>query len=183
MAECDRRRLSIPRHPAAAPAWSSSLSAVTITSTSSNTFNMNTIRCPAQCWGLATLLSCQRTFTNTRPHGRGFAGRQRPKTLTTLFGSTAQTRRLRQPRPAAAAAADQNIQFSSKSDRWGRWKSKESRGLVVTVAAGMWCLDVVWGCPVIIRQSAAQHNTQMGLFFPLISCQSTALEKPDLKNS
>ena len=57
---------------------------------------------------------------HTRPHGRGFAGRQRPKTMTTLFGPTAQTRRLRQPRPAAAEAADQNIQFSSKSERWGR---------------------------------------------------------------
>ena len=40
--------------------------------------------------------------------------------LTMLFGPTAQTRRLRQPRPAAAEAADQNIQFSSKSERWGR---------------------------------------------------------------
>ena len=48
----------------------------------------------------------------THPHGRGFAGRQRLKTLTMFFGPTAQTRRLRQPRPAAATAADQNIQFS-----------------------------------------------------------------------
>ena len=44
----------------------------------------------------------------TRKRRRVFTGRQRPKTLTTLFGFTAQTRRLRQPRPAAAAAADQN---------------------------------------------------------------------------
>ena len=48
---------------------------------------------------------------------RVFIGRQRPKTPTTSFGFTAQTRRLRQPRPAAAAAADQN---SSKSGQWGR---------------------------------------------------------------
>ena len=52
---------------------------------------------------------------------------------------------LRQPRPAAAAAADQNIQFSSKSGWWGRWKSKESRGIAVAATASMWCLDVVWG--------------------------------------
>ena len=43
----------------------------------------------------------------THPQGRGFVGRQRPKTLTMFFGFTAQTRQLRQPSPAAAAA-DQN---------------------------------------------------------------------------
>jgi len=53
----------------------------------------------------------------TRKRRRVFIGRQRPKTLTTSFGFTAQTRRLRQPRPAAAAAADQN---SSKFGQWGR---------------------------------------------------------------
>ena len=53
----------------------------------------------------------------TRKRRRVFIGRQRPKTLTTSFGFTAQTRRLRQPRPAAAAAADQN---SLKFGRWGR---------------------------------------------------------------
>ena len=53
----------------------------------------------------------------TRKRRRVFTGRQRPKTLTTSFGFTAQTRQLRQPRPAAAAAADQN---SSKFGQWGR---------------------------------------------------------------
>ena len=103
----------------------------------------------------------------TRPHGRGFAGRQRPKTMTTLFGPTAQTRRLRQPRPAAAAAADQNIQFSSKSVRWGRWKSKESRGIVIAAAAGMWCLvraDGWWeweGCALVLIEHWRMGNTQI----------------------
>ena len=45
----------------------------------------------------------------TPRHGRGLACRQRPKTATMFFGSTAQTRGLRQIRPAAAAAADQNV--------------------------------------------------------------------------
>ena len=67
-------------------------------------------------------LALQRTgkplnMSNTRKRRRVFIGRQRPKTLTTSFGFTAQTRRLRQPRPAAAAAADQN---SSKFGQWGR---------------------------------------------------------------
>ena len=61
------------------------------------------------------------TYTvHTRKRRRVFTGRQRPKTLTMLFCFIAQTRRLRQPRPASAAAADQNIQFSSKSNWWGR---------------------------------------------------------------
>ena len=45
----------------------------------------------------------------TPRHGGGLACRQRPKTATMFFRLTAQTRRLRQPRPAAAAAADQNV--------------------------------------------------------------------------
>ena len=60
----------------------------------------------------------------THPHGRGFAGRQRPKTLTMLFGPTAQTRRLRQPRPAAEAAADQN---SSKLGGGGAEKPRKAK--------------------------------------------------------
>ena len=84
----------------------------------------------------------------THPHRRGFVGRQRPKTLTMFFGPTVQTRRLRQPRPVAAAAAGQNIQFSSKFG-WGHWKSKESWGIVVAATAGMWCLDVVWGWCIV----------------------------------
>ena len=78
----------------------------------------------------------------TRKRRRVFTGRQRPKTLTTSFGFTAQTRRLRQPRPAAAAAADQN---SLKFGRWGRWKPKESQDVVVAAAAGGWCLKLVRG--------------------------------------
>ena len=62
---------------------------------------------------------------DTRKRRRVFTGRQRPKTLTTSFGFTAQTRRLRQPRPAAAAAADQN---SSKFGQWGRWKERKAKG-------------------------------------------------------
>ena len=63
-------------------------------------------------------------FTSTHTPRQGFVGRQCLKTGAMFFGPTAQTRRLRQPRPAAAA--DQNIQFSSKFGRWGCWKSKES---------------------------------------------------------
>ena len=83
-------------------------------------------------------VSLSATVTRTTGIRKGLPVMEHMSTM--LFGSTAQTRRLRQPRPAAAAAADQNIQFSSKSDRWGRWKSKESWGVVAAAAADMWCL-------------------------------------------
>ena len=47
-------------------------------------------------------------FTVLAPR-QGFIGRQHPKTVGRFFGQTAQTRWLRQPRPAAAEATDKNI--------------------------------------------------------------------------
>ena len=63
-----------------------------------------------------------------------------------LFGPTAQTRRLRQPRPAAAAAAGQNIQFSMKSGR--------------TATTSMWCLDVMWGWVVLYRITCTNERSR-----------------------
>ena len=103
-------------------------------------------------------VSLSATVTRTTGIRKGLPVMEHMSTM--LFGSTAQTRRLRQPRPAAAAAADQNIQFSSKSDRWGRWKSKESRGVVAAAAADMWCLvrADVWHMVMRVRHSLKRNR-------------------------
>ena len=104
------------------------------------------------------IMDTEATTPPTRKRRRVFTGRQRPKTLTTLFGFTAQTRRLRQSRPAAATAADQN---SLKFGRWGRWKPKESQRVVVAAAAGGWCLELVRGCAAMATCAKMKYTHQL----------------------